>query len=326
MINTSYNTKDKLFYGYIYIITNDINDKIYIGQTRRTIELRWKEHQNSTKYEHDNSILYRAMNKYGIKHFSISLLKQYSHSSEKSLQEILNNEEIKYIQKYNSLIPNGYNLSKGGTYNSETRKKPIDQYDLKGNFIASYESIYSATQNLTLDNITYSHISECCQGKLKTAYGFVWRFKGEHFNKYTTTGENIVPIAQYDLSGNLLQVFDSVIEASIAIGKNKADTANICACCYGKYHTAYGYVWRQLNDPFDKYSLEHKKKKGSRVYQLDKDTKEIIYIYDSIHELTQKFDICKSTMCRKCKSHKLYKDSYWYYEDDYINLMEKKEN
>ena len=30
--------------GYIYKIINDINDKIYIGQTIRTIEERWKEH------------------------------------------------------------------------------------------------------------------------------------------------------------------------------------------------------------------------------------------------------------------------------------------
>jgi len=30
--------------GYIYIIKNDINDKIYIGQTSRSIEVRWKEH------------------------------------------------------------------------------------------------------------------------------------------------------------------------------------------------------------------------------------------------------------------------------------------
>ena len=31
--------------GYIYKIVNDINDKIYIGQTNRTIQERWKEHK-----------------------------------------------------------------------------------------------------------------------------------------------------------------------------------------------------------------------------------------------------------------------------------------
>ena len=30
--------------GYIYKITNRVNNKVYIGQTRRTIEIRWKQH------------------------------------------------------------------------------------------------------------------------------------------------------------------------------------------------------------------------------------------------------------------------------------------
>ena len=36
--------------GYIYIITNDINNKVYIGQTISTIEHRWGEHKAKAYY------------------------------------------------------------------------------------------------------------------------------------------------------------------------------------------------------------------------------------------------------------------------------------
>lgn len=45
--------------GYIYKITNQINNKVYIGQTSRTIEKRWKDHQKSAII--DQTPLYRAM-------------------------------------------------------------------------------------------------------------------------------------------------------------------------------------------------------------------------------------------------------------------------
>ena len=34
--------------GYIYKITNTINNKVYIGQTTQTVETRWKQHQRSS--------------------------------------------------------------------------------------------------------------------------------------------------------------------------------------------------------------------------------------------------------------------------------------
>ena len=45
-------------------ITNDINNKIYIGQTVNTIEKRWRQHKcNSTKEYFSQVVLYKAINK-----------------------------------------------------------------------------------------------------------------------------------------------------------------------------------------------------------------------------------------------------------------------
>lgn len=47
--------------GYIYKITNDINDKIYIGKTINTLKERWTQHLNSINKKRTH--LYLAMKK-----------------------------------------------------------------------------------------------------------------------------------------------------------------------------------------------------------------------------------------------------------------------
>ena len=51
----------------------------------------------------------------------------------------------------------------------------IKKYSLDGVFICEYESIIDASKEIGL-NRSSSHISECCQGKKKTAYGFMWSY------------------------------------------------------------------------------------------------------------------------------------------------------
>ena len=58
--------------GYIYKVTNNINGKMYIGQTRRTIEQRWKQHiYDSFNNSLDTSAFHCAIRKYGIEAFKI---------------------------------------------------------------------------------------------------------------------------------------------------------------------------------------------------------------------------------------------------------------
>ena len=57
--------------------------------------------------------------------------------------------------------------------------KPVDQYDLDGNFIQSFSSITEASEKLKINNRNTAHIAECCKGKIKFAYGFLWKYKNE---------------------------------------------------------------------------------------------------------------------------------------------------
>lgn len=96
----------------VYKISNDINDKVYIGITEQTLETRWKGHLLSAQQK-TNRHLYNAMNKYGIEHFSIEVIEDNIPSKQELLEK-----EIFYISKYNSADKNfGYNMTYGGDTN-----------------------------------------------------------------------------------------------------------------------------------------------------------------------------------------------------------------
>ena len=93
----------------IYKITNTVNDKIYVGQTTRTLEQRKWQHLNAVKNGHKNH-LYNAMRKYGVDKFKFEKI------CDVDSIENLNILERYYIAKYDC-IRNGYNMVDGGNNN-----------------------------------------------------------------------------------------------------------------------------------------------------------------------------------------------------------------
>lgn len=106
----------------IYKITNLINNKIYIGQTRRSLRSRWLQHSNpNTSNKNGSRILRYAILKYRKENFKIEQIDEAS-----TLKE-LNEKEYLWIENMNCIAPNGYNLVSGGNtakeISEETRKK-----------------------------------------------------------------------------------------------------------------------------------------------------------------------------------------------------------
>lgn len=101
--------------GSIYIIKNSVNNKIYIGQTTQNVEDRFKQHLKCLK-SNQKQVISKAIKKYGKDKFSFEILEK-NISSYKELNE----RETYFIDKYKSLVPNGYNLCRGG---SESRRTP----------------------------------------------------------------------------------------------------------------------------------------------------------------------------------------------------------
>lgn len=108
----------------IYKIENQINHKIYIGQSVNILE-RWRSHRSSYKDISDknyDSHLYRSMRKYGIENFEFSII-------EECLPSELNDKERYWISYYDSFF-NGYNLTLGG--DGGAAGKAVNKEQIKG--------------------------------------------------------------------------------------------------------------------------------------------------------------------------------------------------
>lgn len=90
----------------IYKITNTINSKVYIGQSNNP-DARWRKHKSETVNNVDvgKSAIHDAMRSLGVENFQLTVIGWF---------EDYNEKEKFYIQEYNSLIPNGYNIQEGG--------------------------------------------------------------------------------------------------------------------------------------------------------------------------------------------------------------------
>lgn len=126
--------------GYIYKITNKVNGLSYIGQTRYTVEFRWRQHQ----HKKDNCYFHNAIQKYGAENFIVETLEECEVSQ-------LDSREIYFIAKYNT-FEKGYNLTIGGggkrVIVSDSQYEEIKELYLSGfssNKIATLYDVDKAT-------------------------------------------------------------------------------------------------------------------------------------------------------------------------------------
>ena len=113
--------------------------------------------------------------------------------------------------------------------------KKVSQYDLKGNWIRGFNSIKEAEESLDICSV-----GSCCSGLSKSAGGFIWRYYGDEApRKYSN--KTIRSVLQYDLLGNLIGEYDSLIEAANMTGSN---SNGIQMCCVGKYKHSNNFIWK----------------------------------------------------------------------------------
>jgi len=153
----------------IYLITNKINGRQYIGQTRRSKEERWKSHVMAAKYRR-HTVLGWAIIKYGKENFSIEEIDKAD-----TLEDLCIKEAF-HAKRLNTYVPNGYNVDKCGTccikYTAETEKKRSKTYEF---FSPSGERV--VIKNLkkfcTNNKLDQCHMYHVAQGKRDAHKG--WR-------------------------------------------------------------------------------------------------------------------------------------------------------
>lgn len=306
----SYNKETGMYEGYIYKIYNDVNDKIYIGQTIRTINERWKAHIIKSKTSICDTYFHQAVYKHGYKNFHIVLIEKLSNDSKDKLLECLNSKEIYYINKYNSLRPFGYNTSKGGNNLPNTfTEKCVYQFNVFKELIGIYESMSEASK---LTNTQQSDISKCCNGLIKSANGYIWSFSKE-LDDDAYCGQT--PIDVYTLDGIFIETLMKQSDA-----QKYTTSKNISKICSGKQKQSNGYVFRYHGEPYNLYSTiknTNSKAISIKVNQYDKDDV-FIQTFNSVTLAGVYLDINNSTSISKCCKGKL-KTAYgykWFYAND----------
>lgn len=211
----------------IYKIVNDINQKIYIGQTTRGLSKRFKEHCNERLRERaKNRSLYLDMNTYGIDHFHIELIEQVEDAQ-------ANDREQYQIYTLNS-FKEGYNDTLGGEgtqiYDYKAILERLKQYPYPAEVAKEFNC-----SKYTVRNIAHKNNIPV---------------KSQQIEKFK---EKSKQVAQYDKEKNLLNIFNSTADAArflheekIVKNLNSGVRSHISAVANGKRKSAYGYIWKYI--------------------------------------------------------------------------------
>lgn len=212
--------------AFIYVITNDINGKQYIGKTNNSIEKRFKEHIKDSKKERcEKRPLYNAMNKYGIEHFHIEKLEECS------AEESAEREEY-WITKLDTYGHNGYNATRGG----DSKK----YYDYK-EITDKYLELQNQQETAKYFDCDVRTVRVACQEYNIPILSSVQASKKTNSKK----------VCMKNQDGEILHIFDSMSDAGRflrAEGITTSQIKNISshigqAALYSSRLSAYGYKW-----------------------------------------------------------------------------------
>ena len=197
-------------------ITNNINNKVYIGQTIDSLEKRFYKHCWEAQHSNDRtSPLHQAMRKYGIQNFTIVVIEECENSN-------LNNREKYWIKQYNTFLGDGYNATLGGEGNAKLDEEEVLSLWWSGKNQKEIAEILSCDRHtvsrcLSSNNIPYEE-----------------RQKNKYGNKAKT-------VLQINLEGEIVAEYDS---ATIAAKETNSSLPGISLVCNGKRKTHNGYVWK----------------------------------------------------------------------------------
>lgn len=138
--------------GIIYIITNKLNNKVYIGQTIQNLKDRWYRHcqKSSLSIAESNMAIKKAIFKYGKDNFTIEVL-------DKCDIKLLNTKEKFYIEKYNS-YKEGYNSTIGGQEGVKPLKTSLEDQSIIIELYTLGFSLREIGKEFNIDKTTVKNI------------------------------------------------------------------------------------------------------------------------------------------------------------------------
>lgn len=242
--------------GYIYKIINIKNQKIYIGQTTKKRPTdRFSQHKYLALHpqqEKNISYLHRAMKSDGIDNFKFEIIEQ--------VDNLLLNEREKYwIKQYNSLAPNGYNLTVGGQGTlGFSRPQSQEERNKKGNSVKKYYQNHPQARE-----------------KVSQRTKELWK-DPEYREKVISSNKKF-----YQQHPDMFK------------GKNNP--------MYGKHHT---------EEALEKIRA-HAATRKLKIAQLNKDTLEIIQIFDGVKDAEKALNVSHGWLSKAARQNKIAYGFRW---------------
>lgn len=260
----------------VYIHTNKINNKVYIGVTSRKPEERWGS--NGYGYRKEQPIFHKAIKKYGWDNFEHIIWADGLSEEEAKHAEVLLIALFKTNCKRYNRPSYGYNCTDGGDggYGSfrseETREKIRNKKighvvleetrnkireSLKGKMAGENHPMFGISPKERMDEETYvlwkKHLSESNSGENNPNYGK--HHSAETRKKISEAHKNLSDESRKNMQNaqkkfpvlciELNQVYCSTREAERQTGINHSDIKRVCE---GKRKTAGGYRWCHMGE------------------------------------------------------------------------------
>jgi group I intron endonuclease len=259
--------------GFIYKITNLKSRKCYIGETKEeNPETRWKGHLQAMARGKGCPALRDAIQKHGIENFKFEVLIICFDNDRFEYEK-------EYIKKYNSMVPNGYNILEGGIggagfkgkkhtedaiekiktslknividpKDKEMRitkiKETMKKVDISGK-VKSSEKYKKALEEGRVGGGSGStqklEVREKISTSLKEYYKKTTDWKEVNIEKHRESMAKAVgrSVSQFDLDGTLIATFKSIAEANRHTGVSKGGIGFVLK---GTHKTAGGFIWK----------------------------------------------------------------------------------
>ena len=253
-------------YNCIYMYTNKLNGKRYIGQTK-DFNKRHKSHiyssfdENSNRY---NVPFHKAIREYGIDNFHVDILIE-NVATRKEMHEL----EKTLISFFKTLYKDGYGYnvaSGGGNANPCAGKTEEELLEIKRKNAESHKGktlseeqkkkISEANKGKVFDDEHKRKISESKLGKKREGD---WikklseRMKGtkhseETRKKMSNSSTKKRKVIQLDLNGEIIKTWESIKKASKTLN---IDSSAITKCCKGKLKQTGGFKWQYHDEGVD---------------------------------------------------------------------------
>jgi group I intron endonuclease len=208
--------------SYIYKITNQVNNKIYIGATTRHPSIRFEEHCADAVRFPDRPF-YIAINKYGIDNFELEIIEECESNK-------LEEREEYWIEYYGS-FKNGYNATLGGG-----GKKYLD-YDLIAETYRQIGSSIETAHRLGISEDSVRIALKAKEEKIRTYQEVISDKYGKMVN-------------MFDLDGTYIMTFPSTADAARYIISNGLTNCkfttirfHITEACRGDRKSAAKFKW-----------------------------------------------------------------------------------